>query len=82
MSRAQAYMCDDCGRSSDHCVKCGRYRGSYSIPALVCDNCVYGEKKDDCVKCGRYMGSNRIRAYLCDECGMGSRANECYKCGR
>ena len=79
-----AYLCNDCGfgNKKDNCCKCGKWRGSTSIPARLCNDCGFGNKKDNCCKCGKWCGSVKIPAYLCNDCGFGNKKDNCCKCGK
>ena len=79
-----AMLCSSCGFGSkkDACAKCGKWRGSTSIPARLCGDHGFGSKKDNCCRCGKWIGSNRQRAYIGSCCGFGSAKDNCVVCGK
>ncbi len=86
-ARAEHYaakLCGGCsfGSKKDECAKCGKWRGSTSIPARLCGQDGFGSKGNDCVRCGKWVGSSKALAYVCGNCGFGSKKDNCVKCGR
>ncbi len=51
-------------------------------PAVLCNDCGFGNKKDNCCKCGKWMAGRKIPARLCSDCGFGNKKDNCCKCGK
>jgi hypothetical protein len=79
-----ARLCNDCsfGAKKDECARCGKWRGSTSIPARLCSDHGFGAKGDNCARCGKWVGQSKAQAYVCNDCGFGSKKENCVKCGK
>ena len=64
------------------CNRCNKWVASSGVPAVLCNDCGFGNKKDNCVACNKWIGSTKISAQLCSDCGFGNKKDNCAKCGK
>ncbi|MBL7912378.1 MAG: hypothetical protein JNJ41_15055 [Bacteroidia bacterium] len=69
-------------KAAGDCKRCNKWVASSGVPAMLCNDCGFGNKKDNCVACDKWVGSTKIAAQLCSDCGFGSKKDNCAKCNK